>query len=192
MSLDLNNLRKRVEVTFKDIDSALNRLQNIISIIESGISVINTREDSEVAYETALEIVQDSNEHLQNKIEELQNHKFPLDPKNVEEAFRHLASPRLTFEGTAPGYAEKWLKLELAVGARDAEVALMHVEREEVEDAIKVAKLDPIKKRIGHLILVTYGLLRGFEESGGKVGGQEETRDQKVFDELINQIGLPT
>jgi ABC-type dipeptide/oligopeptide/nickel transport system ATPase subunit len=64
MSLDLNDMRKRVEVTFKDIDSALNRLQNIISIIESRISVINTREDSEIAYETALEIVQDSNEHL--------------------------------------------------------------------------------------------------------------------------------
>jgi hypothetical protein len=80
----------------------------------------------------------------------------------------------LTFEGTASGYAEKWLKLELAVEARDAEVALMHVEREKVEEAVKVAKLDPIKKRIGHLILVTYGLLRGFEESGGRVGGQEE------------------
>jgi hypothetical protein len=113
-------------------------------------------------------------------------------PKNVEEVFRHLASPRLKFEGTAPGHAEKWLKLELAVEARDAEAVLMHAEMEEVEDAIKVAKLDPIKKRIGHLILVTYGLLRGFEESGGKVGGQEEIRDQKVFDELINQIGLPT
>jgi len=190
MSLDLTNLRKRVEVTFKNIDSALNRLQNIISTIESGLSVINTREDSKVAYDTALEIVQDSNEHLQNKIEELQNHKFPLDPQNVEEAFRHLASPRLTFEGTNPGYAVKWLKLELAVEARDAEVALMHVEREEVEDAIKVAKLDPIKKRLHHLILVTYGLLRGFEESGGKVEGQEEIKDQQGIDELIGETGL--
>jgi hypothetical protein len=127
---------------------------------------------------------------LQNKIEELQNHKFPLDPKNVEETFRHLASPRLTFEGTAPGYGEKWLKLELAVKARDVEVALMHVEREEVEDAIKVAKLDPIKKRIGHLILVTYGLLCGFEETAGNIGGEELTRDQEEIDELITEIGL--
>jgi ABC-type dipeptide/oligopeptide/nickel transport system ATPase subunit len=190
MSLDLKDLRKRVEVLFKDIDSALNRFQNIVSTIENGLSVINTREDSKIAYETALEIVQDSNEHLQNKIEELQNHKFPLDPKNVQETFRHLASTRLTFEGTAPGYAENWLKLELAVEVRDVEVALMHVEREEVEDAIKVAKLDPIKKRIGHLILVTYGLLRGFEETGGNIGGGEQTRDQEEIDELITEIGL--
>jgi hypothetical protein len=69
------------------------------------------------------------------------------------------------------------LKLELAVEARDAEVALMRVEKEEVGDTIKVAKLDSIKKRIGRLILVTYGLLRGFEESGGKVGGEGEIRD---------------
>ena len=188
MSLDLSDLRKRVEVTFKEIDEALNRLEKITSTIESGLSVINTREDSEIAYETALEIVQDSNEHLQHKMEELQNHKWPLDPKNVEEAFKHLASPRLTFEGTAPGYAEKWLKLELAVEARDVEVALMLVEREEVSDAIKVAKLDPVKKRISHLILVAYGLLHGFEESRGDIGAQGETRGLVSFDgELLRE-----
>jgi hypothetical protein len=96
----------------------------------------------------------------------------------------------LIFKGTAPGYAEKWLKLELAVEARDAEVALMHVEREEVEDAIMVVKLDPIKKRIGSLILVTYGLLRGFKESGGNIRGQEEITDQEEINELITEIGL--
>jgi hypothetical protein len=95
----------------------------------------------------------------------------------------------LTFEGTAPWYAEKWLKLELAVEARDAEVSLMRVEREEVVDAIKVAKLDSLKKRISHLILVIYGLLCGFEKSRGKVGGQE-TRDQEDIDELLDEIDL--
>lgn len=90
----------------------------------------------------------------------------------------------MTFEGTAPGYAEKWLKLELGVEARDAEVALMRVEIEKVGVAVKVAKLDNIKKRMSHLILVTYGLLCGFEESGGKV------RDQEKIDELLDEISL--